>query len=127
MVARTSLESASALELGAWKIGMAMAFLLERRLRIAYSSAPSSTRATSPSRTISPSSPVLMTMSRNCCSSVRRPWALMASSNCAFCAGGAPIWPAATCTFCSRMALMTSPLVSPRAASFCGSSHTRME
>ena len=35
--------------------------------------------------------------------------------------------PAATCTFCSRIASTTSPAVRLRAASFCGSSQTRME
>ncbi len=40
--------------------------------------------------------------------------------------GGAPIWPAATCRFCSRIARATSAVVRPRTASFSGSSHTRM-
>ena len=41
--------------------------------------------------------------------------------------GGAPSCPAATCTFCSRMAFTTSPVVRPRAATFSGSSQTRIE
>ncbi len=42
-------------------------------------------------------------------------------------AGEAPITPAATCTFCSRMALTTSAATSLRSAIFSGFSHTRME
>ena len=40
--------------------------------------------------------------------------------------GGWPICPAATCTFCSRMALRTSPVVMPRDLSLWGSSQIRM-
>jgi hypothetical protein len=40
--------------------------------------------------------------------------------------GGAPITPAATWAFCSRIAAMTSLDVRPRAASFCGSSQMRI-
>ncbi len=38
-----------------------------------------------------------------------------------------PSWPAATCAFCSRIALATSPAVRPRAATFSGSSQMRIE
>ena len=41
-------------------------------------------------------------------------------------AGASPTAPAATCTFCSRSALVTSPADSWRAASFCGSSQRRI-
>ena len=41
-------------------------------------------------------------------------------------AGGWPIWPSATCTFCSRMALTTSVTVRLRDASLSGSSQIRM-
>ncbi|KWV89688.1 hypothetical protein PFLmoz3_00630 [Pseudomonas fluorescens] len=40
--------------------------------------------------------------------------------------GAWPTEPAATCTFCSRTAVMTSPAVKPRAAIRSGSSHRRM-
>jgi hypothetical protein len=40
--------------------------------------------------------------------------------------GGAPICPAATCTFCSRNAPTTSSDVSPRALSLAGSIQIRM-
>ena len=42
------------------------------------------------------------------------------------CRATAPTTPAATCTFCSRIASTTSLAESPRAATFCGSSQTRM-
>ncbi len=40
---------------------------------------------------------------------------------------GEPSWPAATCTFCSRIAFATSLAVSPRAATLSGSSQMRIE
>ncbi len=40
--------------------------------------------------------------------------------------GGAPTWPAATCTFCSRSACTTSSAVMLRPASRSGSSHSRI-
>ncbi|XQU71160.1 hypothetical protein OJJOAM_003949 [Cupriavidus sp. H18C1] len=40
--------------------------------------------------------------------------------------GEAPITPAATCTFCSRIARTTSLAASWRSAIFSGSSHTRI-
>jgi hypothetical protein len=41
-------------------------------------------------------------------------------------AGASPSAPAATCTFCSRSALSTSPAVMLRPASLVGSSHKRI-
>ena len=41
-------------------------------------------------------------------------------------AGASPTRPAATCTFCSRSAVTTSPAEICRAASFSGSSHSRI-
>ena len=41
-------------------------------------------------------------------------------------AGASPTAPAATWTFCSRSAVTTSPAEIWRAASFCGSSHSRI-
>ena len=66
-------------------------------------------------------------MSANCSSVVSRPCVFTASWNSVpVGAGGAPTVPAATCAFCSRMAAITSAVVSPRAASLVGSSQTRM-
>ncbi len=42
-------------------------------------------------------------------------------------AGAWLIEPAATCRLAARMAMMTSEAVRPRAATFAGSSHTRIE
>src|ERR1700730_15453785 len=103
MVLRTAVESSSAFAPGDWNTGIASEGLLSRRLRTPYAWAPSSTRATSPRRTTCPSSPVFTMMSRNCCSSVRRPAAFSAIWNSVLGEGGAPSCPAATCTFCSRM------------------------
>ncbi len=77
---------------------------------------------------ISPDGPARMTMSPNSCSVLSRPcvfteiWKLAWPG-----AGGAPTWPAATWTFCSRSAAITSPGVIEREASFSGSSQMRME
>ena len=88
---------------------------------------PSSTRPTSPSRVICPSRVARTTMSENCSSDASRPCALTESWKVVSeGAGGAPSVPAATCTFCSRMARTTSVAVSCRAASLSGSSQTRM-
>src|SRR5206468_11933792 len=54
---RTFVESASALEPGAWKMGIATALRLSSSERSEKSPAPSSTRATSRRRVISPCSP----------------------------------------------------------------------
>ena len=56
----------------------------------------------------------------------RRPVVFTVSWNCESFVGDAPTTPAATCTFCSRIAFTTSGAVMPRAASFCGSIHTRI-
>ena len=63
----------------------------------------------------------------NSASDVSRPWVLIESWNVASDgAGGAPSTPAATWTFCSRIARTTSLAVSCRDASRSGSSQTRM-
>ena len=71
--------------------------------------------------------PAFTTMSSNWFTSVSRPaartlsWYIWSTED-----GSAPTAPAATCTFCSRSALVTSPAVSPRPASLFGSSHSRI-
>jgi hypothetical protein len=68
-----------------------------------------------------------MTMSRNSSSLVRRPRALTVRvKSTGWDMGIPPTTPAATCTFCSRMAPTTSVADNPRAATLCGSSQTRM-
>jgi hypothetical protein len=68
----------------------------------------------------------LTMMAANSSGSVSRPLVLMVSWNCwARSAGGWPIWPAATWTFCWAMAVTTSMAPSPRAASRAGSSQAR--
>ena len=62
----------------------------------------------------------------NSLGSLRRPFAVTATSKAepvAF--GGPPSEPPETCTFCSRSAAVTSPAVSPSAASRSGSSQMR--
>ena len=106
---------------------MVTAGLLSRVLRSAYMFEPSSTRPTSRTRVICPDGVARTTMSRNSSSVVSRPCALIRSWKVVSVgAGGAPSTPAATCTFCSRIARTTSVAVSSRAASLSGSSHTRM-
>ncbi|MNN51364.1 hypothetical protein D3C81_1659950 [compost metagenome] len=117
-----------ALEPGRWKIGMATAGWLSSSERRAYWLEPSSTRAMSFRRVISPSGPLRMMMFSNSSSLTRRPWVLIDSWKLvAFGAGGAPRAPAATWRFCSRIALTTSVAVRLREATLFGSSHTRRE
>ena len=67
-------------------------------------------------------------MFSNCSMSASRPrvvtvyWKATSSG-----AGGSPMAPAATWTFCSWMAATTSVVVRLRACSLAGSSHTRIE
>ena len=125
---RTLSEIASALEPGAWKIGMATADLLSKSERSAYSEAPSSMRAMSRSRVTSPPAPVLTTISPNSSSLCSRPWALIESCRSRpGRLGEAPTTPAAACTFCARISRTMSLADRPRSATFCGSSHTRIE
>ena len=78
-------------------------------------------------RTTAPDSPVRSTMSSNSEALVSRPLALIVYWNCwSPGTGGAPICPAETSRFCSRMAAMKSPGVIPRLASREGSSQIRM-
>ncbi len=117
-----------ALEPGRWKIGRATAGWLLSSERSAYWLEPSSTRAMSLRRVISPSSAARTTMFSNSSSVTRRPWVLTDSWKLlALGAGGAPSWPAATCRFCSRMAVTTSVAVTLRDAVLFGSSQTRSE
>jgi hypothetical protein len=128
MVARTLSEIAIALEPGAWEIGIATAGLLSSSERNAYSEAPSSMRAMSRSRVISPLAPVLTTISPKSSSLCSRPWALIESwRSRPGKPGEAPTTPAAACTFCAWISRTTSPAERPRSATFCGSSHTRIE
>ncbi|MNR29997.1 hypothetical protein D3C85_1474220 [compost metagenome] len=67
-------------------------------------------------------------MSRNSSTVFSRPWALTLSCNGTSTGmGAAPMMPAATWTFCSRIAATTSAAVMLCRATFCGSSQTRME
>jgi len=123
----TASDTAIALLPGSWKIGTATAGLLSSKERKAYSLEPSSMRATWESSTCSPFCPRLTTILPNSSSSMRRPLVLICSCVSADCeSGGCPIPPAATCTFCSRIALITSFAVKPRAAILSGSSQTRI-
>ena len=126
ILARTSADSCSALAPGASKIAIAAADLLFSSERREYEFEPSSMRATSRRWVMAPSDPVRTMMSPNSSTLVRRPWVLTVSWNSEPFDGDAPITPAATCTFCSRTAATMSDAVMPRAATFCGSSQTRM-
>ena len=127
MVARTSLESWIVLAPGASKIGIATARWLSLRERSEYSAAPSSTRAMSRTRVSSPVGPALTMMSANSSTVDSRPCALIETWKSAGRPwGGAPMEPADTWTFCSRMARSTSPAAMPRAAARSGSSQTRI-
>ena len=106
---------------------IATAWRLSSRLRSAYMFEPSSIRATSPSRVICPSGVARMTTAANSSSLFSRPCELTDSWNVVSDGlGGAPSTPAATCTFCSRIARTTSVAVSWRADSLSGSSQIRM-
>ena len=126
IVARTSLDNCRSLAPGAAKIGIATADLLFSSERSAYELEPSSRRATSLSRVVPPSALVFKTMSPNSSTLCRRPTVLTVSWKSASLAGPWPMTPAATCTFCSRIAATTSPAVRLRSATFCGSSQTRI-
>jgi hypothetical protein len=72
---RTLFESASAFEPGAWKIAIAAASLLLRRLRSEYEPDDSSTRPRSLIRIRPPVEGSVRTMmSANSSASARRPW-----------------------------------------------------
>ncbi len=117
-----------AFEPGRWKIGRATAGWLLSKERRAYWLEPSSMRAMSFRRVISPSSAARTTMFSNSSSSTSRPWVLIDNwKSVAPGAGGAPRAPAATWRFCSRMALTTSLAVRLREATLFGSSQTRSE
>ena len=84
-------------------------------------------RATSESLVTAPPGAALTTMSPNSCSVVSRPLALIGSSKSAPVGEGeAPITPAATSAFCSRIALTMSLAERLRAATLSGSSQMRI-
>jgi hypothetical protein len=127
ITSRTCDEASIAFEPGRCDTPIATAGRLSSRLRSEYRFEPSSTRPMSRSRVICPSGVARMTMPANSSSVVRRPWALTESWKVVSAGlGGAPSTPAATWTFCSRIARTTSVAVSCRAESLSGSSHTRM-
>ena len=80
-------------------------------------------------RVIRPSLPTLMTISPNCAGSVSRPSAVIVywKADLPLGIGGAPTVPAATCTFCSLTAPITTPAVMLWTASLSGSSQRRIE
>ena len=97
--------------------------------------APSSTRATSESRTtrpgwfaspFEPGSDFTITWANASASGSRPSVVTGTCSSTGPAAGSWPSWPAATCTFCSRSARTTSPALRPRLASASGSSQTRI-
>ena len=66
-------------------------------------------------------------MSRNCSGSFSRPSVVTVNwKSCDVGVGGWPMRPAATWTFCSRIAARTSSVVRFRALSFSGSSQIRI-
>jgi len=86
-----------ALEPGRWKIGIATAGWLSISERSAYWLDPSSTRAMSLRRVISPLSPARITMFSNSSSVTRRPWVFTDNWKLVSVgAGWAPRAPAAT-------------------------------
>jgi hypothetical protein len=110
MVARTPSLMASALEPGAgrWD-GAGRVLVVQQRAQARSRPAPSSMRAMSRKRVMAPSALVLTMMSPNSSSVFSRPWALTDScTSTPARPGDAPTTPAATCTFCSRMAATTS-------------------
>jgi ABC-type multidrug transport system ATPase subunit len=121
------LDVAIAFEPGSCAIGSATAALLFSNERSAYSDAPSSSRATSRNCTRSPCAPFFTTMAPNSSSVARRPFVLINNSvSTGREVGCWPTEPAATWTFCSRIAATTSEAVRPLAATLFGSSHTRI-
>ena len=92
-----------------------------------YSSLPSSTRATSLTRTTEPPGVARTMMFSNWDTCSRRPSVLSWNSiACPSGAGACPIFPAATCWFCSLIACCTSRAVMPRLFSLAGSNQIRI-
>src|SRR5450830_1386201 len=86
-----------------------------------YESAPSSIRATSPSRTEEPSGLRRTTIFANCSGVRSLPWDLTAYVNsCPFGAGSAPTWPAGFTVLCCWTARERSLTVRPSFASWSG-------
>ena len=78
-------------------------------------------------RTLEPSGRARTMMFSNAPTSSSRPCVRIVYWNCwSGSLGAAPIWPAATCTFCSRTARTTSLVAMPRLAMRPASSHIRM-
>ncbi len=98
-----------------------------RRLMESSCLEPSSTRPTSLTRTVEPSGLARTTICSNSAASVSRPWVCRLIWNCwSSVIGWAPMRPTAACTFCARMALITSVGVSPSAVSWSDDSQMRM-
>ncbi len=110
----TALAVARALAPVASEMAMPAAGWPLKRLRNAYVSAPSSTRATSRSLSAEPSG-LLRTMTLLNCSGVcMRSCALMVAVSCwPSTAGVPPSWPTVTCAFWACTAAMTSAVVRP--------------
>ena len=89
--------------------------------------APSSTRATSLTRTTEPSGLARTMMSSKASASLSRPWVVMVSWNCwSAASGAAPIRPTAAWMFWLWIAAATSEGVRSRLVSLFGSSQIRM-
>ncbi len=90
--------------------------------------APSSTAATSRSRSTEPSGLARMTMLPNCSAVISRPWVCRLNWNCWLSPiGRAPMRPIGATTFCALIALTMSVGVSPRLTSRSVSNQTRIE
>ena len=102
--------------------------LPSNRLKRSDALAPSSTRATSLTRTVEPSGLARMTIFSNSSVLVSRPCVLIVNWNCwSGFSGAAPIRPTAACTFWAWMARATSAGLSPKLVSASGSSQIRIE
>jgi hypothetical protein len=98
-----------------------------KRLKVSEDCAPSSTRATSRTRTSDPSGLARTTMLSNSFAVDRRP--IVSSGNCRCCSGPdgwAPIRPNAAWVFCCCTALITSPGTIEKPVSRSVSSQIRM-
>ena len=98
------------------------------RLSCSMLAAPSSTRATSRTRSTLPSGLARMTMAPNCSGVTSRPWVCRLNWNCWLSGTGrAPRRPTAAWTFCAWMALTMSCGVTFRLMRRSTSNQMRME
>ncbi len=98
------------------------------RLSASMLAAPSSTRATSRTRSTEPSGLARTTMSPNCSGVDSRPWVCTFSWNCVVSGvGRAPMRPTGACTFCCWIAWMMSDGTRLRAFSRSMSNQIRIE